>query len=165
MKTVIVCVSVSHGNTRRIADAMAHQLDAKVVSPEHAEPAELADADLLGFGSGVFYGRLHPHLTEFANTLPIRQGSAFVFATSGLPEIPPAPFSRPLVQLLQSKGLDVDGTFSCRAFDTWAPFKLIGGLNKHRPGPADLTAAQTFAARMRDGREQTRIASWPARPQ
>ncbi|MER7915604.1 MULTISPECIES: flavodoxin family protein [unclassified Streptomyces] len=152
MKTVIVCASVSHGNTRRVADSMAETLDAKVVSPEQADPAELAAADLVGFGSGVFYSRLHPRLTDFAKTLPAGRGRAFVFATSGLPEIPLMPFARPLVRLLEAKGFEVEGSFSCRAFDTWAPFKLLGGIHKQRPNAGDLAAARAFAGRLWDGR-------------
>lgn len=75
-----------------------------------------------------------------------------MFATSGLPEIPPAPYTRPVVRLLEGKGFTVDGSFSCRAFDTWAPFKLLGGLNKQRPNAGDLSAAREFAERQRDGR-------------
>lgn len=156
MKAVIVCVSVSHGNTRRVADTMAHVLDAKVVTPEEADLKELAGADLVGFGSGVFYSRLHPRLTDFAKALPPGEGRAFVFATSGLPELPPAPFTRPLVRLLEGKGLRVEGSFSCRAFDTWAPFKVVGGINKRRPNAGDLAAARAFAERLRD---RTRPAS------
>ncbi|MER8114345.1 flavodoxin family protein [Streptomyces sp. NPDC094031] len=152
MKTVIVCASVSHGNTRRVADSMAETLDAKVVSPEQADPAELAAADLVGFGSGVFYSRLHPRLTDFAKALPAGRGRAFVFATSGLPEIPLMPFARPLVRLLEAKGFEVEGSFSCRAFDTWAPFKLLGGIHKQRPNAGDLAAARAFAGRLWDGR-------------
>ncbi|MFP3988247.1 flavodoxin family protein [Streptomyces sp. E11-3] len=153
MKAVIVCASVSHGNTRRVADSMAQVLGAKVVSPEQADLAELTGADLVGFGSGVFYGRLHPRLTDFVKALPTRQrGRAFVFATSGLPEMPLAPFTRPLVQLLEGKGFEVDGSFSCRAFDTWAPFKLVGGIHRQRPNVGDLAAARAFAGRLRDGR-------------
>ncbi|MEU5792083.1 flavodoxin family protein [Streptomyces sp. NPDC047813] len=152
MKTVIVCASVSHGNTRRVADSMAETLDAKVVSPEQADPAELAAADLVGFGSGVFYSRLHPRLTDFAKALPAGRGRAFVFATSGLPEIPLMPFARPLVRLLEAKGFEVEGRFSCRAFDTWAPFKPLGGINKQRPNAGDLAAARAFAGRLGDGR-------------
>ncbi|MGW0732474.1 flavodoxin family protein [Streptomyces sp. NPDC002851] len=152
MKAVIVCTSVSHGNTRRVADSMAQVLGAKVVSPEQAGPAELADADLVGFGSGVFYSRLHPRLTDFVKALPTRRGRAFVFATSGLPEVPLAPFTRPLVRLLEGKGFEVDGSFSCRAFDTWTPFKLVGGINKQRPNTGDLAAARAFAEQLRDGR-------------
>lgn len=148
MQIVIVCTSVSHGNTRRVADAMADVLGAKVVTPEEAGPAELAGADLVGFGSGVFYGKLHPRLTDFVGALPQSRGRAFVFATSGLPEIPPRPFTRSLARILEGKGYEVDGTFSCRAFDTWAPFKLVGGINKHRPAPEDLAAARNFAERV-----------------
>ncbi|MFB0630411.1 flavodoxin family protein [Streptomyces sp. AB3(2024)] len=151
MKAVIVCASVSHGNTRRVADTMALVLGAKVVSPEEAGPAEPAGADLVGFGSGVFHGRLHPRLTDFVEALPAGRGRAFVFATSGLPEKPFAPFTRPLVRLLEGKGFEVDGSFSCRAFDTWAPFKLVGGINKQRPNAGDLAAARAFAERLRGG--------------
>ncbi|MEU6478163.1 flavodoxin domain-containing protein [Streptomyces sp. NPDC047017] len=149
MKAVIVCVSVSHGNTRRVAGTMAEVLDAKVVSPEESDPAELAGADLVGFGSGVFHTRMHPALTGFVRGLPARPGRAFVFATSGLPEPPFAPFTRPPVRLLEGKGYEVSGTFVCRAFDTWAPFRLVGGINKRRPDGADLAAARAFAARLR----------------
>ncbi|MGI5473216.1 flavodoxin family protein [Streptomyces sp. CA-132043] len=152
MKVVIVCASVSHGNTRRVADSMAQVLGADIVSPEQADPAETARADLVGFGSGIFYGRLHPRLTDFVKALPAGRGRAFVFATSGLPEIPPAPFARPLNRLLESKGFEVAGSFSCRAFDTWTPFKLIGGIHKQRPNAKDLAAAQEFAGQLRDGR-------------
>lgn len=152
MKAVIVCASVSHGNTRRIAGTMAEVLDAKVVTPEQADPAELAAADLVGFGSGVFYQRLHPRLTGFAETLPAGRGRAFVFATSGFPELAPAPFTRPLVRLLEGKGYEVAGRFTCRARDTMLPFKLIGGIRKQRPDDGDLAAARAFAARLRDGR-------------
>ncbi|MEU6487333.1 flavodoxin domain-containing protein [Streptomyces sp. NPDC046887] len=156
MRAVIVCVSVSHGNTLRVADTMARALEAKVVAPEEADPAELAAADLVGFGSGVFHGRLHPRLTDFAaalpaTALPATGRRAFVFATSGLPPLPPAPFTRPLVRLLEGKGYAVDGTFSCRALDTWLPFRLVGGINKRRPNTADLAAARAFAERLRDG--------------
>ncbi|MEV0260353.1 flavodoxin family protein [Streptomyces sp. NPDC050617] len=152
VKAVIVCVSVSHGNTRRVADSMAEVLGAKVVSPEEADSGELGEADVVGFGSGVFYGRLHPRLTGWATGLPVasatRWGRAFVFATSGLPDLPPTPFARPLGRVLERKGFEVAGSFSCRGFDTWAPFKLVGGINRRRPNAGDLAAAREFAGRV-----------------
>ncbi|PSJ29725.1 flavodoxin [Streptosporangium nondiastaticum] len=150
MKAVIVCASVSHGNTKRIADVMGQVLEASVVDPEQADMAELSTCDLVGFGSGIFLGKFHPRLGEFVRSLP--QGErrrAFVFATSGLPEARLRPFTRPLVRVLERKGWDVSDTFSCRGFDTWLPFKLVGGINKGRPGAPDLEAARTFAEELR----------------
>ncbi|MFI9363214.1 flavodoxin family protein [Kitasatospora sp. NPDC053057] len=147
MKAVIVCVSVSHSNTRRIAAAMGQALAAPVVEPEELDPADLAGYDLVGFGSGVFTGRPHPRLRDYVRALPAAQQprQAFVFATSGLPEPGFRPFTRPLTRLLEPKGFEVVGSFTARGHDTWLPFKLVGGINKHRPDARDLAAAHTFA--------------------
>ncbi|MEU7727529.1 flavodoxin family protein [Streptomyces sp. NPDC040724] len=160
MKTLLVCSSVSHGNTRRVAEAMAGVLDARVVAPKDAAVAgptgsALAGYDLVGFGSGVFFQRMHPDLLGFARTVAASSGRAFVFATSGLPQLPLAPFTRPLVRILQGKGFAVEATFTCRAFDTGAPFNLIGGINKHRPNEDDLTAARAFAQGLAHGSTTT----------
>ncbi|MFF3003747.1 flavodoxin family protein [Kitasatospora sp. NPDC057940] len=152
MKAVIVCTSVSHGNTRRIADVMGQVLEARVVDPERIGVEELADCDLVGFGSGIFSMRFHPQLRRFVRSLPQGRGPrrrAFVFATSGLPEPRFQPFTRPLVRVLEQKGFEVGDTFACRGFDTWAPFKLVGGINKARPDADDLMAARAFAEGLR----------------
>ncbi|MFD2467777.1 flavodoxin family protein [Amycolatopsis silviterrae] len=150
MKSVIVCTSVSHGNTKRIADVMGQVLDAPVAAPGQVGPAALAGCDLVGFGSGIFLGSFHAQLREFVQSLPHgRRGKAFVFATSGFPEARFQRFSRPLVRLLEEKGFEVVDTFSCRAWDTYLPFKPIGGIRKGRPDAADLAAARLFAEGLR----------------
>jgi flavodoxin len=65
MKTLIVCVSVSHGNTRKLADAMAAELDAVVAEPEAADPSAISNYDLVGFGSGIFGMAFHERLRAF----------------------------------------------------------------------------------------------------
>lgn len=149
MKVVIVCVSVSHGNTERVAEVMAGVLGARVVSPEEIGPGDLDSCDLVGFGSGIFGMDFHPRLLRFVEALPGEQRrKAFVFTTSGLPEPPFRRYLRRLARLLGHKGFDVVGTFSCRGFDTWLPFRLVGGISKNRPGTADLDAARRFAERL-----------------
>ncbi len=150
MKTMIVCTSVSHGNTQRIAEVMGRVLQARVVAPEQLDPAEISDYDLVGFGSGIFLGSFHARLREFAQALPVeRRRSAFVFATSGFPDAGFQKFSRPLVSLLEQRGFAVADTFSCRAFDTYLPFKVVGGIRKGRPSAGDLEAARVFAEGLR----------------
>ncbi len=138
-RALIICTSVSHGNTRKVAEGMGEVLEAPVVAPEEVDGME--GYDLIGFGSGIFLHRFHQQLREFVSALPRQQGRAFVFATSGLP----APRLGPMVRLLQGKGFEVTDTFSCRGFDTWAPFKPVGGIRKGRPDDSDLAAARSFA--------------------
>ncbi|MCX3061763.1 flavodoxin family protein [Streptomyces beihaiensis] len=152
MKALIVCVSVSHGNTWKVADAMGRVLDASVVAPEDVDPGELAGYDLVGIGSGIFRMAFHPRLRDFVQGLPRREEErpdAFVFSTSGLPEAPFRPYTRPLVRVLEEKGFPVVGAFSCRAWDTWAPFKPVGGIRKGRPDEDDLAEARLFARGVR----------------
>jgi hypothetical protein len=54
-------------------------------------------------------------------------------------------FNKPLEEKLSEKGFDIIGEFSCRGFDTYGPFKLIGGISKGRPNEKDLQKAGKFA--------------------
>lgn len=150
MKALIVCTSVSHGNTRRIAEVMGEVLSAPVMAPEQVDPTALAGYDLVGFGSGIFRMSFHPQLRSFVRALPPQRPTAtFLFSTSGLPEPPFRGHTRSLERLLERKGLEVVDTFSCRAFDTYLPFKLVGGIRKGRPDIDDLRAARAFAEHLR----------------
>lgn len=150
MKAVIVCVSVSHGNTRRIADVLGEVLGARVVGPDELDPAELASCDLVGFGSGIFTMNFHPRLRELIRTLPAQSGTkAFVYATSGMPETPLRRYTRSLATLLTDRGFTVVDTFTCRGLDTWLPMRIVGGVSKGHPDAADLHAARTFAEGLR----------------
>lgn len=152
MRVLIVCVSVSHGNTRKIADAMATVLDGSVREPEDVDPVEVAGYDLVGFGSGIFGFAPHDRLRRFVARLPRVAGTkAFVFATSGSGRILTRPFLTPLDRQLREKGFEVVGSFSCAGYDTWFPLRIVGGLNKGRPNADDLTRAREFAAKLLTG--------------
>ncbi len=147
---MIVCTSVSHGNTRKVADTIAGVLGCPVVDPAQVDAATIAEQDLVGFGSGIFSLALHPQLREFVSSLPAGQrGSAFVFATSGFPEPPFRPYLKNFAHTVEGKGFDVVGRLSVRAYDTWWPLRIVGGVNKGRPNDADLDAARIFAERLR----------------
>ncbi|MFD3508575.1 flavodoxin family protein [Nocardia sp. NPDC058666] len=150
MKVILVCKSVSHGNTARIAQAMSQVLGGRVVDPADIDPAELADCDLVGFGSGIFNMSFHPDLRRFIAALPTRQHrKAFVFRTSGLPETPFRRYVTTLTRSLEHKGFEVIDSFGCRGFDTVMPLRLVGGIHKSHPDAADIAAARAFAENLR----------------
>ncbi|MEN6563141.1 MAG: flavodoxin, partial [Christensenella sp.] len=57
---------------------------------------------------------------------------------------PAGEFSGPFAELLKRKGVQIAGKWHCRGFDTYGPFKLIGGLAKGRPDKADFESAVAF---------------------
>lgn len=150
MRALIVCVSVSHGNTRRVAEAMGEVIGAAVVEPGGMRPGDVTGYDLLGFGSGIYGMNFHPRLWRFVAGLPAGHGTpVFLFATSGAGSFVWRPAAILLGRLLAARGYRVVDTFSCRGFDTWLPLRLVGGINKGRPGPSDLAAAGRFAEQLR----------------
>jgi flavodoxin len=154
-RRLIVVASPHRGNTRRVAEVMADVLGAEVVVPDDVAAETLRGCELVGFGSGVYYGRMHESLFALVRRFSAARGAdaaaaprAFVFSTSGLPFLAKA-WHAPLVRLLADKGFDVAGAFACRGFDTWGPLWLVGGLNRTHPDARDLARAREFAARVR----------------
>ena len=131
----------------RVAGAMASVLDAKVVSPETVTDSDIEQADLVGWGSGIYWMSFAPELVARVEALPeCDRGRAFVFATSGMPETPLRRYTANMRDLLASRGFSVaDEVFHCRGLDTMGPLGLIGGVNKGRPSETDLAAAREYA--------------------
>ena len=59
--------------------------------------------------------------------------------------------SKALRRIAANKGCPVLGEFGCRGYDTFGPFKLVGGIAKGRPNERDLEQARAFY--------QTRVAT------
>jgi flavodoxin len=147
MKTLIIYISVHHGNTEKVVTAMANALDAQLLRVEQVNPNLLEQYDLIGFGSGIYFGKHHESLLDFVDRLPVqRNKKAFIFSTSGLRKIPFVhDFDKPLEEKLRQKGFHIIGEFSCKGFDTSQAAKIIGGVNRGRPNEEDLKLAEDFA--------------------
>jgi len=154
MKTAVVYVSIHHGNTEKIAKEIASVLDARLLEAEEADPKSLSEFDLLGFGSGIYYGKHHEKLLRLVHTLPtVERKKAFVFSTAGvsdrLVEKNLCKNHQALRGALTDKGLDIVGDFSCCGFMTWAYYRFLGGRNKDRPNRDDLERARAFAENLK----------------
>ena len=152
MKVLIVYISVHHGNTEKVASVVARTLDADLVQVKQADASMLEQYDVIGFGSGIYYGKHHEDLLGFVDRLPVvKNKKAFVFSTSGLRKMPLVhDFDKSLKERLRQKGFDIIGEFACRGYDTYRAAGLIGGVNRNRPNANDLEKAENFAGRLKD---------------
>jgi len=142
MKTLIVYTSVHHQNTEKVARVMAEELEADLVPTLEAQPGLPASYDLVGFGSGIYFGKHHKTLLRLVETLPpVTLIRSFVFATSGDGKIHHAALKEKLV----NRGFSIVDEFCCKGWDTVGPLKLFGGINKGRPDEKDLAGARAFA--------------------
>jgi flavodoxin len=147
MKTLIICESVHHGNTKKVADAMAGTLASTVVKPGEVDVSKLQEYDLIGFGSGIYMGKMHKNLIKLATEMPALKKKSFIFSKAGGED--KGSNHKALKYILTGKGLAIVGEFSCKGHDSFGPLKLIGGLNKGKPDAKDLENARQFAARLK----------------
>ena len=141
-KAVLLYYSIHHDNTQKIAEAIADKLPVDLVRiPAHA-PVHLEDYDLVGFASGIYMSEFGKPLQRLAMELDGLNGTpCFTLYTCGAPR---GEYAGPFASLLQSRGANIVGGWHCRGFDTFGPFKLIGGLAKGRPNADDLADAVAF---------------------
>jgi flavodoxin len=146
MKTLIIYVSIYQSNTYEIAKTIAEPLDAILFEPENVDINNLKDYDLIGLGSGIYWGRFYKRLRKFIKKLPALQGKkVFLFGTNGHGELP----SKSLEKILQKKGFNLIGKFSCPGYNTFFLSHFMGRVNKGKPDTADYQRAREFAGSLK----------------
>ena len=155
VKSLVIVFSYHHGNTRRIADAVANVLGAPVRTPDQVTPEEIATYDLVGFGSGIYGGTFDPSVLDLAGRLPQATGKTgtFLFSTFGAPSIAVTPEfiadnHRRIRETLAASGYPVLGEFGCAGWNTNSFLAYFGGINRGRPDEADILNAEAFALAM-----------------
>lgn len=147
MKPIIVCVSRHHGNTKRVAREIAGVIEAEIIEPSDVKVEYLLDCEIVGFGSGIYWGKFDKEILNLIDRLPVVEyKKAFIFSTSGLRRIPLLNnFGDKIEKKLSEKGFDVIGNFNCKGLDTFPFFKIFGGIHKGRPNENDFERARSFA--------------------
>lgn len=85
MKSAVVYKSVHHGNTRKIAETVAHSLKGDLFDLEDFNRDMVKEYDLIGFGSGIYYYRPHKDMRKFLETLDeVENKEAFTFKPVGM---------------------------------------------------------------------------------
>lgn len=140
MKTVIITASVHHGNTKKIVDAIARDFEIDVVDATQTQSMDLAEYDLIGFASGVYGFQLHPTIVTFAAANLPKDKKIFLLTTSAMNK----DFSKSFMQAIEDRNATVVGKFSCFGYNTFGPFKLVGGTSKGHPNERDIADAIDF---------------------
>jgi flavodoxin len=154
VKSLVVVFSYHHNNTEKIADAVANVLGAQVKAPQQVKPEEIAEYDLVGFGSGIYSATFDTSVLDLADRLP-QAGTTkvFLFSTYGAPAfIADREFigknHQQIREKLKAKRYAVIGEFGCAGWNTNSFLKYFGGLNKGRPDAEDIRNAEAFARDM-----------------
>ncbi|MDE7440204.1 MAG: flavodoxin [Clostridia bacterium] len=154
MKILIIVKSKHQENTLKIAEAMSEAAPVTVATLENAGNYNLNEYDIVGYGSGIYFGKHDKELIKFVEGIDNEKSYCFVFSTSGSKNFEKN--NSYLIKLLESKNKVVLDSFACVGLDKFFIFALGGGLNKNRPDINDFEAAQNFISRLPDKYNQAK---------
>lgn len=145
MKTVIVYESTHHGNTKKLIDAIKAQNEVDVIGYEKADKELLEQYDVIGFASGIAFSKFYKGITATAqNELPANKKVFFIY-TCGKNS---RDYSAQIRKIAEESGCVSLGSYGCTGFDTYGPFKLIGGINKNHPDADEIQGAVNFYSQL-----------------
>ncbi len=97
--------------------------------------------DCIGFASGIYYSKFQETVLNFARQyLPNGKDVFFVYTCGSMRK----DYTRDISEIVTSKGARILGEYGCRGFDTFGPFRLIGGVAKGHPNADELQRAKAF---------------------
>ncbi len=140
-ETVIVYVSTHHGNTRKLLEAIAAENEVVLADVSNGAECDLTGYDRIGIASGVAYGKYYPQMLKFLEKNLPEDKEVFFIHTAGDPRESHADRAKAIAE---AKGCRSLGVFFCKGFDTYGPFKLVGGINKTHPDEDDIRKALQF---------------------
>lgn len=141
MKTAIVYYSKHHGNTKKLLDTIAQKHDVTLIDATQASIPALDAFDRIGFASGIYYSKFHKSVLNVAKeALPAGKDVFFLY-TYGAQK---AGYTAAITDAVSLHDAHILGEYGCFGFNTFGPFKLIGGIAKGHPDADELQAALNF---------------------
>lgn len=145
MKTAICYYSRHHGNTLKVAQAMALEGEVDLIDVTTRQAVRLEGYDCIGLASGIYGFEFQKAVGEFARQyLPQGKPVFFLYTYGGAK----GTGAKAVAEVAREKDCPILGEFSCKGFDTFGPFKLVGGIAKGHPDRKDLENARAFYREM-----------------
>ncbi len=141
-KTAIVYYSKHHGNTKKLLDAIKqNDSNVELIDVTDKHEVNLMEFDRIGFASGSYYSKFAEQILTFAKiNLPV-QKDVFFICTAGNPM---DLYFNSIAKIAEAKHCSELGRYLCKGFDTYGPFKLVGGIQKGHPDEAEVSSAVDF---------------------
>ena len=143
MKTIILYYSIHHGNTKKLVDAIAaaHPESITLLDVSKAGPRDLSGYDWIGAASGIYAGGFgKPMLDYLKENLPAGKNVFLLYSSAMNMDNQ----SSSVRKVIEAKKCWVIGQYHCPGYNTFGPFKLMGGTGKGHPTKEDIEKAVEF---------------------
>lgn len=141
MKTAIIYYSKHHGNTKKLLEAIAQKYEVTLIDVTDKPTVDLSDYNRIGFASGIYYSKFQKTLLKYADEYMPDGKETFFIYTYGAEK---AGYTNAIKEIVLRHNAKIIGEFGCFGFNTFGPFKLIGGIAKGHPNNEDINNVLKF---------------------
>ena len=141
MSTAIIYYSEHHGNTKKLLDAIAEAAQDVELIDVNKGARDLSGYDRIGIASGIYFSNFAKQVITYAQEHLPEEKPVFFIYTHGAPG---GDFLKGIREVTQKKNCKELGEYRCQGFDTFGPFKLVGGIAKGHPTEKEIQAAVAF---------------------
>ena len=141
MNTVIVYSSAHHGNTEKVLRAMVESTEVELFRVVDVDKIDFSKYDTIGFASGIYYGQMSASIQNLFSRDDLDGKNIFIIYTCGFRY---RDYSKSAQTILKKKACRIVGVFYCRGWDTYGPFRYIGGVARNHPNEKDLRSVRNF---------------------
>ncbi|AGM23422.1 MULTISPECIES: flavodoxin [Fusobacterium] len=135
-KICIIYDSKHNMNTEKLVLSLKETYnDVDIIKVNNFDISTINNYQKVGLASGIYWGKFSKNIEDLLNKiLDSDIKNLFFIYTSGVGKVR---YEKKLIKKLEEKNKICLGMFSCKGFDNYGPFKLIGGINKGKPNDKD----------------------------
>ena len=115
--------------------------DVTLIDVTEEPSTDLSGYDRIGLASGIYYSSFAKQILAFAEANLPEEKDVFYIYTHGAPT---GNFLKGIRAIAEKKHCRELGEYRCQGFDTFGPFKLIGGIAKGHPTEDEIKNAVVF---------------------
>lgn len=140
-KAVIVYASKHHGNTYKLVKGISERCEVTTIDATKQSVMDLQDYEVIGFASGIDFGKFYKEIETFAkDNLPMKKQVFFLYTCA----MERKGFTDSMKKIALEKDAIVLGEYGCKGYNTYGPWKLIGGMNRNHPTEEEIQSAVSF---------------------
>ncbi len=115
--------------------------DVKTVDILKSQIEDLREYDRIGIASGIYYGKFQKEMLEYLEEkLPERKQKFAIFTCGRMTKV----YTKDIKALAEKRNCEYLGDYGCYGYDTFGPFKAVGGIQKGHPTEEEIQKAVTF---------------------
>ena len=140
-KAILIYASKHHGNTYKLAKAISEKYEIAMIDATKESIVDLQEYEVIGFASGIDFGKFYEEIENFAEAnLPIKKEVFFLYTCA----MERKGFTNSIREIALKKDAIILGEYGCKGYNTYGPWKVIGGMNKNHPTEAEIVEVVNF---------------------